>query len=61
MAYENIQDILNPSALILPIDTTANITTIAGTAEMGTLMYSTDDAKLIFVKNAAGHEHVTSG
>jgi hypothetical protein len=52
--------ILNPQALILPKNTTANITSIAATAEMGTLTYSTDDNKLIFVKNAGGHEHVTS-
>jgi hypothetical protein len=47
-------------ALVLPKDTTAVITGIAATAEMGTIMFSTDDSKLIFVKNAAGHEHVNS-
>ncbi len=55
------EEILNPGALIIPKDTTANITSMAANAEMGSLFYSTDDNKLIFVKNAAGHEHVTSG
>jgi hypothetical protein len=54
-------DIFTPQALVIQSNTTANITSIAATAEMGSIFYSSDDNKLIFVKNAAGHEHVTSG
>ena len=53
-------EILNPQALIIQPKTTAEITSMAANAEMGTIFFSSDNSKLIFVKNAAGHEHVTS-
>ena len=53
-------DLLFPRALILNNKTTAEITSMAANAEMGTIFFSSDDSKLIFVKDAAGHEHVTS-
>ena len=52
------EDILNPLSLVIPMDTEANIVTISATAEMGALFFDSDNSKLIFVKNAGGHEHV---
>lgn len=59
MKPENTE-ILNPKALIIPSLTAAEIAIVDGTAEMGSIFYSSDESKLNFVKNGAAHEAVTS-
>ena len=54
-------DILTPAALIVPKEANADIATIDGTAEIGSLFYDTDNDKLMFVKNGAASETITSG
>ena len=53
-------EILNPSALIIPSLTAAEIADVDGTAEMGSLFFSSDESKLNFIKNGGAHEAVTS-
>jgi hypothetical protein len=50
----------NLKALVLPKLTAAEVASIDGTAEMGSLFYDTTNNKLMFVKNGGGSETVTS-
>jgi len=56
-----VEEVLNNlKALVIPKLTAAEIATIDGTAEMGSLFYDTTNNKLMFVKNGGGSETVTS-